>query len=517
MLMLRNLISSVIGIGLFLASCLGGLLGDRLATSAERATRPNIIVILADDLGYGDVQSFHSKGKISTPHLDRLAAAGMRFTDAHSSSSVCTPTRYALLTGRYNWRSRLKSGVQGGLSPRLIEPNRLTLASLLKSHGYHTACFGKWHLGMDWPQKPNSPPFGDGIEKGPEGWRVDWSKPIANGPTSVGFDEYFGISASLDMVPYTFIHNDRVTVIPTVDKSFAMMLGRDNNETRRGPAAVEFEAEEVLQELTDRTIDYLKRRASAAHNGTPFFVYLPLASPHTPIVPKVAWRGKSGLNHYADFVMETDDAIGRIHSTLDQLKLAANTLIVVTSDNGCSPQADFPALLAKGHDPSGGWRGHKADIFEGGHRVPFIATWPASVPAGAVSTRTIGLFDLFATCAEIVSAPLPRDAGEDSVSFLPTLLGVQDQPPREAIVHHSINGSFAIRQGVWKLALCADSGGWSDPKPNSPTAKQLPAVQLYNLADDASEQRNLAPDMPEKVAELRKLLDRYRDSGRSVP
>jgi arylsulfatase A len=462
------------------SSTLGILAGDALV-AAEQPAQPNILVILADDLGYGDVQCFHAAGKIPTPHLDRLAAAGMRFTDAHSSSSVCTPTRYSLLTGRYNWRSRLKSGVQGGLSPRLIEPNRLTLASLLKSQGYHTACFGKWHLGMDWPRKPETQPFGDNIEKGPEGWRVDWTQPITQGPNSVGFDEYFGISASLDMVPYTYIHNDRVTVIPTVDKSFAMMLGKDSNATRRGPAAVDFEAEHVLRDLTNRTIDYLRRRAASARSGEPFFVYLPLASPHTPIVPTSPWRGRSGLNPYADFVMETDDAIGRILAALDQLELTANTLVIVTSDNGCSPQADYPALLAKGHDPSGGWRGHKADIFEGGHRVPFIARWPARTPAGIVSNRTIGLFDLFATCAELLAFPVPRDAGEDSVSFLATLTGAHDQSPREAIVHHSINGSFAIRQGDWKLALCADSGGWSDPKPNSPAAKQLPAEQLYDL------------------------------------
>jgi len=235
---------------------------------------PNIVYILCDDLGYGDVKCFNPNGKIPTPNIDRLASQGMMFTDAHSSAAVCTPTRYGIMTGRYNWRSRLKSGVQGGMSPRLIEQDRLTVPALLKEHGYHTAAIGKWHLGMDWTLKPNAQPFGDNIEKGEDGWRVDFTKPIRNNPNSVGFDYYFGISASLDMVPYTFIENDRVVKVPTEDKAFPMMLGRTNGATRKGPAAADFEAENVLPTLTRKAVEYIEERANAAKSGRPFFLYL---------------------------------------------------------------------------------------------------------------------------------------------------------------------------------------------------------------------------------------------------
>ncbi|HOM17229.1 MAG TPA: sulfatase-like hydrolase/transferase, partial [Thermoguttaceae bacterium] len=280
-------------------------------TGGGPSARPNIVVILADDLGYGDVGCYNPEGKIPTPYLDRLAREGMQFTDAHSTSSVCTPTRYALLTGRYSWRSRLQSGVLGGLSPPLIPPERLTLPGLLRKAGYHTACIGKWHLGLGWPRKPNTQPFTDSIEKGPEGWNVDYSKPLTEGPLTAGFDEFFGIAGSLDMVPYTFIHNDQVEIAPTVDKAFPMMLGR-SAMTRRGPAAAEFEAVNVLPTLTQKAVQYIERRAAEARSGKPFFLYLALASPHTPIVPSDAWQGRSGLNPYADFVMQNDECVGQI-------------------------------------------------------------------------------------------------------------------------------------------------------------------------------------------------------------
>lgn len=507
------LVLRLLGVGAVLGVTAGLSTG---LSAAETPPPPSILIFLADDLGYGDVRCFNSEGRIATPHWDRLAAEGMRFTDAHTSSSVCTPTRYSLLTGRYNWRSRLRSGVQGGLSPRLIEEGRLTLASLLQRHGYRTACVGKWHLGMDWPLRPGEPAFGDTIEKGPEGWRVDFSQPIARGPQSVGFDEFFGISGSLDMVPYAYIHNDRVTELPTVDKSFAMMLGRSSGETRRGPAAASFEAADVLATLTQRAIRFLESQA-AAPEQRPFLLYLPFASPHTPTLPTAAWQGRSQLNAYGDFVMETDDAMGQVLAALDRLGLASRTLVIATSDNGCSPQADIPALQARGHRPSHVFRGHKADIFEGGHRVPLVVRWPGRVAAGSTSARTIGLFDILATVAEALGETLPENAGEDSVSFLPTLLGQPQQEPRVPLIHHSINGSFAIRQGDWKLALCPDSGGWSAPVPGSAAARGLPPVQLYNLREDIAEQHNVQHDHPEIVRQLRELLDRFRLATRSAP
>jgi arylsulfatase A-like enzyme len=475
--------------------------------------KPNIVLILADDLGYGDVRCFHPSGQIPTPNLDRLAAGGMIFTDAHSSSSVCTPTRYGLLTGRYNWRSRLKRGVQGGMSPPLIEPGRLTIGAFLQANGYHTAAIGKWHLGMDWPLQPGAAPFNDQVEQGPEGWRADFTKPIRLGPTSFGFHQYFGIAASLDMVPYVFIEDDRVIRAPTVDKSFPMLLGH-TNQTRRGPAAEDFEAEDVLPELTRRAVAYLEQRARAAE---PFFLYLPLAAPHTATVPAREWRGKSRLNAYGDFVMQLDTAIGTVLDALDRLGLGTKTLVVFAADNGCSPEAKYPELMAKGHNPSAHFRGTKADLFEGGHRVPFIARWPGRVKAGGRSEQIIGLNDFFATCADLLGRKVPDHAAEDSISFLPLLEGRTATGARDSIVHHSINGSFAIRQGSWKLLLCPGSGGWSAPRPGSARAMNLPAVQLYNLARDIGETNNLATQHPEMIERLNALLEQFVADGRSTP
>ncbi len=479
-------------------------------------TRPNIVLILADDLGYGDVACYHPRGKIPTPHLDRLAREGMRFTDAHSTSSVCTPTRYALQTGRYAWRTRLQSGVLGGLSPPLVEPGRLTLPTLLRQAGYHTAYIGKWHLGFTWPRKANTAPFTDAIEKGPEGWAVDYTQPIQDGPCTRGFDEFYGIAGSLDMVPYTFIHNDRVEVIPTEDKAFPMMLGK-SAMTRRGPGAKNFEAVDVLPTLTRKGIEYIERQAPAARSGKPFFLYLAFASPHTPIVPSEAWKGRSGLNPYADFVMQTDDCVGQILQTLEKHHLAEHTLVLFSSDNGPSPMADFSTLRAKGHDPAGGLRGAKADLWEGGHRVPLLVRWPGHVQAGSTSDSLVGLVDMLATFAELVGEKLPDRAGEDSISFLPVLEGKATAPVRENLVVHSVNGKFAIRQGAWKLVLAPGSGGWSSPRDPEARRQGLPEVQLYNLAEDLTEQNNLQAKHPEIVQRLIQVLEQQVAQGRSTP
>ncbi len=325
------------------------------------AARPNIVIVLADDLGYGDLRCLNPRGKIATPHFDRVSAAGMTFTDAHSASAVCTPTRYALLTGRYAWRTRLDQGVFDGYSPPLISPGRLTIASLLKSRGYATACVGKWHLGLEWPL------IGGGTaQRENDARKVDYARPFGRGPITLGFDEYFGISALLDMPPYVFLDNDRARSVPTVEKTWI----------RKGPAAVDFEAVDVLPALVDRASTIIDRRAAAARAGHPFFLYLPLTAPHTPIEPAKAWQGKSGLNAYADFVMQVDAALGAVVAALDRNGLADNTLLIVTSDNGCSPMADISALRKLGHDPSAGFRGTKADVFEGGHRIPLLGAGP---------------------------------------------------------------------------------------------------------------------------------------------
>jgi arylsulfatase A len=485
-----------------------------LATAAATAAdKPNIIFILCDDLGYGDVKCLNPEGKIATPNFDKLAAEGMKFTDAHSGSSVCTPTRYGVVTGRYAWRSKLQSSVLGGLSPRLIEQGRMTVASMLKEQGYSTHCVGKWHLGMDWVRKGEVTELG--IESAAQVNNVDYTKPIANGPTSVGFDTYFGISASLDMVPYCFIENDHVVANPTETMKLAMNgSGGKMSFTREGPGSPGFRGEDVLPSLTKRAVTIINEKAK---KGDPFFIYMPLNSPHTPILPSEKWQGKSGISLYADFVMETDDAIGQVMRATEDAGIAKDTLIIVTSDNGCSPQANFPELIAKGHNPSGVMRGHKADIFDGGHRVPFIVRWPAKVKGGQTTSQLTCLTDFTATAAEIVGAKLPDNAAEDSFSFLPVLLGESGKPLRQSVIHHSINGSFALREGDWKIELCAGSGGWSDPRPGSPGEKGLPDTQLYNLKDDIAEKDNLQSSEPALVAKMSAELEQIVTSGRSTP
>jgi arylsulfatase A len=315
------------------------------------------------------------------------------------------------------------------------------------------------------------------------------------------------VNGYLDMSPYVFIENDRFTAVPTKEKKIV----------RFGPAADDFEAVKVLPTLTEKAVAFIDRHAVAARDGEPFFLYFPLNAPHAPIEPADEWRGKSGINDYADFVMQVDDTIGRVLDALKTGGLADNTLVIVTSDNGCSPTADFKTLADHGHHPSYLFRGAKADIYDGGHRIPFVARWPAKVKAGSRSDQIICLTDFMATLADLVGQKLPDNAGEDSVSFLAALLGEAKSPLREAIVHHSINGSFSIRQGDWKLELCRDSGGWSAPKPGSKEAAALPALQLYNLAIDLGERHNVSGQHAETVERLTALLEKYVAEGRSTP
>lgn len=485
------------------------LLALLLFSSLAAAEKPNVIVVLADDLGYGDVSAYNPDSKIPTPHLDRIAAEGMRFTDGHTSSGVCTPTRYSLLTGRYHWRTRLQSGVLGGFSLPLVSEGRATLASFLRGQGYHTACIGKWHLGMKWPLKGGAvaDDKGDFGKPFSDLSLVDYTSPILGGPVDVGFDHFYGISASLDMFPYVWIRDRLPTEIASVEKAFH----------RPGPAGPDFEAIDVQPGITTRLVAYLGERAAEAKAGKPFFAYVPLASPHTPIVPTPEFQGKSGINAYADFVLQVDADMGKVLDELDRLGLADDTLVVFTSDNGCSPQANFPELLAAGHNPSHIYRGHKADLYEGGHRVPFLVRWPAKVKPGTMSDQLVGQIDFLATFAELLGAELPEDAGEDSVSFLPALLGEDEGPLRSSIVSQSINGSFAIRDGRWKLLLCPGSGGWSFPRPGADDHGGLPEFQLYDLASDPGETTNLVAKHPERVAEMKAALEELIGKGRSTP
>ncbi len=495
------------------------------ACPAQSPTRPNILYVLCDDLGYGDVHCLNpDRGKIATPNIDRLGQQGLIFTDAHGGSSVCTPTRYGILTGRYCWRSRLQRYVLEGNDLPLIAPGRLTVAALLKRHGYTTACIGKWHLGIQYSPRPPAVPgrMGEGpllrtvprvrsavsprLSGEGQGVRA-FTEPILDGPVQHGFDYFFGVSASLDMPPFAFIENDRFTEALTVQKKWI----------RNGPAAKHFEAIDVLPTLTRKAVEYIAGRAAAAKTGTPFFLYLALTSPHTPILPTKQFDGKSGLGKYGDFVMETDWALGQVLEALDKAGAADNTLVVFTSDNGCSPAAGIPALERLGHYPSAVYRGYKADIWDGGHRIPFIVRWPGKVKAGLRSEQLTCLTDLLATCAEMLGDKLPDNAGEDSVSILPALLGTVRAPLREAVVHHSINGMFAIRQANWKLEFCPGSGGWGRPGDPQAWKQGLPAIQLYDMTRDVGERTNEQARHPEIVRRLSKLLETYVAQGRSTP
>lgn len=480
-----------------------------IAVSGQEPARPNIVFILADDQGFGDVSALNPESKIPTPNIDRIANEGMIFSDGHSSSAVCTPTRYSILTGRYHWRTHLQQGVLGGFSKPLISPGRLTVASMLKQKGYSTACIGKWHLGWDWPLKDGSTANDKGVFSGKykDSWNVDYTAEIKNGPCDVGFDHFFGISASLDMPPYVFVRNRIPTEPATVEKAFH----------RKGPAAASFEAVDVLPKITEDAVQYITDQAK---KDAPFFVYFPLNAPHTPIVPAGDWEGKSGINKYADFTMQVDWTVGQVLKAIDDSGVAENTLVIFTTDNGCSPQAKFPELEAAGHDHNYIYRGHKADIYEGGHRVPFVARWPATVQAGSKTDQLVGQFDLLATAAEIVGAKIGDSAGEDSVSFLAALQGVPPaaQPSaRKSIISQSIGGQFAIRDGNWKLCLCPGSGGWSAPRPGSLDMTKNAPIQLFDLSIDPGETNNLQAKHPEHVEKMKKMLARFIDNGRTTP
>ncbi len=473
------------------------------ADSAKHEKFPNIIFILADDMGYGDVSILNKRDqKIPTPQIDRLGKEGMVFTDAHSGSAVCTPTRYGILTGRYAWRTRLKAGVLHGYDHHLIERGRMTVASLLRTQGYSTAAFGKWHLGLDFP-----PEEGSVEEKSDKTTHIDWKGTIKNSPLDNGFDYFFGISASLDMPPYIYIENNRF--VGECDS-----VRPKSNHCRAGPVAPYFKLEEVLPDITDKTVKYIKN-----HDGTkPFFIYMALTAPHTPVVPSTRFKGKNSLGEYGDFCEEVDWCVGEVLSALDQKGIAGNTLVIFTSDNGCAHYIGVKKLEEKGHYPSYIYRGYKADIFEGGHRVPFLVRWPEKINAGKTSGEVICLTDLLATCADITGADVPVNAAEDSVSILPALLGqTQKYPLREATVHHSIGGYFSLRQGRWKLEMCRGSGGWGYPKEKEAQKLNLPPVQLYDMNKDVSERENVYKEHPEVVERLKSLLIKYIRDGRSTP
>jgi len=487
--------------------------GGTPAPAAEKEPAPpNLVVIYADDLGYGDLQCYNpDRGKIPTPNIDRLASQGMRFTDAHSSSGVCSPSRYTLLTGRYHWRTRLQSGIVGKWGAPLIAPDRLTLAGLLKQRGYRSACIGKWHLGWDWPIGPDDRPLlaprvkPDAVatDEHRAAWQRVFSQPIGGGPTSRGFDHYFGTDVP-NWPPYCFIEDDRTVGIPS--EFLPARLLRNNLASLQGPALKDWTLEPILPTLGDRAVRFIKD--SAAGSG-PFFLYMPLTSPHTPLAVNEQWRGRSGLNTYADFVMETDAVAGQVIEAIDNSGAADRTLVLFTSDNGCAPYIGAADLERQGHFPSGPLRGYKSDVWEGGHRVPFIVRWPGVVEPGRVCDRLVHQADVMATFADVAGRRLPDDAGEDSFSLLPLLRG-EDRDVRETAVSQSARGLLAVRRGPWKLIFGKGSGGWTKGSDAHP-------AQLYNLEDDLPEKQNRYADRPETVTQLDELMKRLIQNGRSTP
>ena len=461
---------------------------------AERKSvsqKPNIILIYADDMGYGEIEALNpGRSKVPTPSLNALSKEGMVFTDAHTSSSVCTPSRYALLTGRYNWRSRLQFGVGTGGSEPLIAKNRLTLPALLKSQGYSTAMVGKWHLEYEYevPESLKKVPLTKPTKQLlPAPYPIGTK--IIEGPITRGFDSFYGFHHSRIMS--SIIRNDAIVE--------------------------ELKLTEVLPTLTQEVVKLIDEKAKEAKKGKPFFIYFPQNSPHTPIAPSKDWQGKTELGAYGDFIAETDGSVGEVLKALKRNGLSDNTLVIFSADNGTSKAADIDFLESKGHFPSGELRGSKADLWDGGHRVPFMVRWPGKITPGAKSDQLICLSDMMATFADLLSTSVPDNAGEDSISFLQALYEKPIESPRQSIVHHSLYGRFAVREGNWKLILAPGSGGWTAPDDILATKENLPWTQLYDLNADIGEQDNLKTDHTEKVKSLVELLEKIVADGRSTP
>jgi arylsulfatase A len=480
--------------------CIGWAICPMCQTSRAAESRPNILFILADDMGYGDPRCFNAESKVPTPNIDRLAGEGMRFTDAHAPGAVCVPSRYGLLTGRYPFRN---TGVRNPARGALIEPGRATIATVLRQRGYATGIVGKWHLGFD------------------GGDRFDNAGPLRGGPVDHGFDTFFGQHASLDIPPYFFIDQDHCVEVPSgsIEASSSPDWSPIQGAFwRPGRIAPSYKHVDVLPTYTRKAAEYLEARgeakgAAARADGKPFFLYVAFTAPHTPWLPMEEFRGKSMGGLYGDFVAQVDDAVGRVLAALDRAGLSRDTLVIFASDNG---PVWHPADVEKfGHAAAGNWRGMKGDIWEGGHRVPFIARWPGKVLPGTRSDQTISFTDMMATFASAAGKPLAPGEGEDSYDLLPLLLGQRlaaGPPLREATVMESSQGVLAIRQGDWKLIPHLGSGGFTKPAALKPKPGEA-IGQLYNLADDPGELTNLYSERPEVVRRLVALLEQYKHAS----
>jgi arylsulfatase A len=480
------------------AAALAGLLLtpflQAAAAPARPADRPNIILFMVDDLGYGDVGAYNPNSKIRTPNMDRLASQGMRFTDAHTAAGVCTPARYAALAGRYSFRTRLQARILGGYDPTLFEPGRLTVQSMLQQQGYTTAAIGKWHLGMTYPRKEGVAAPAD-VTKGPAPADVDFTKPVTGGPNALGFDYFYGIPSSIDIAPYVFMENDRFLQQATTQ--LTSTFGRTGFNS--GLAAPDFNHVDVMPAVTAKAREYLAARAKEP--AKPFFLFFAATGVHNPIVPAPEFAGKSAAGDYGDFVEQVDASLGQLLDALKENGLERDTLVIFTSDNGPAQLTD--SMRAQyGHFSAGDWRGGKASLYEGGHRLPFIASWPAVIKAGAKADAVVGLTDLVATCAEITGFKLPDAAAEDSFSLLPILkdpAGARSVR-RTLVIQADAATDLALRVGSLKLITSARA----EP-------------QLYDLAADPKETKDLAKERPDTVKEMAAQLEKIRADGRETP
>lgn len=472
-----------------------------------KTSLPNVLIFYADDLGYGDLSGQNPDSKIPTPQLDRLAEQGVRFTDGHSSSGICTPSRYALLTGRYHWRDF--HGIVNALGQSVFTPQRLTMAEMFQQRDYHTACIGKWHLGWDWDAIR--------LKKGIQPECFDWTKPIPDGPLSHGFDHYFGDTV-INFPPYAWIEDDRMAQIPDTmkDESKWPKIKEGRWECRPGPMVTGWNPYDVLPTLANKGVQYIESRKG---QNKPFFLYFAFPCPHAPIIPNDEFDGKSGAGPYGDLVVQTDHIVGRLLDALDKARLTENTVVVFTADNGPERYA-YRRDEAFNHWSSAPFRGLKRDIYEGGHHVPLIIRWPGVFESGTAHDALVSQVDLMATFASIVGYDLPDDAAEDSRDMLPYLRGQTDHV-REAHVHNTYANQYAIRHGDWLLIDAKDgyrSGGYQawEKRHNYPPDDDQP-VELYNLAEDIGQRHNLSVDHPERVENLQSRLKEIREAGRTRP
>jgi len=509
-------------------------------TREKTPSKPNIVLVVVDDLGYGDIGVYNPVSKIPTPNVDKLASQGVVFTNGHTSASQSSPTRYGIMTGRYSWRTRLQVGVLPQFDEPLIDKDRMTVASLLKGAGYSTACIGKWHLGLGW--QPIEGKTIDYRSWGASPADIDYSKPLTASPNDFGFDYFFGLNASNNMVPYCFIENHKVVEIPTKLKYPVF-----DTESGRGLVSPDYNTQYVEKTLFGKMMGWLEKHIKEEPEK-PFFLYYSMSAIHEPCLPDDPNIGRSQAGLRGDKVTEVDDWMGKLLKWLDDNHLSDNTLFIFTSDNGARPgdnrgavkkladneygQKYNPQKLLNyareleeqpyyripdgsqtyqiyGHSSEGSNRGYKSDIYEGGHNVPFIMRWPGVVTPGEVKKDLICTLDFFATFAAIVGKEVPAHAGEDSYNMMPLLKGTNNGPIRKTLVHKAwYEGKIGITSEDWKLVPFKDGGGWSKFRDITEEG------QLYNLKEDPQEKVNLYDKYPEKVKELTLLLERIKSGDK---